>query len=42
VLGLDLADRPRLGEAADLVGLDGAGQVQAVLRGGRWVGAPPG
>lgn len=42
VLGLDLAGRPRVGEEADLVGLDAAGGVRAVLRAGRWVVAPLG
>ncbi|NCP97242.1 MAG: N-acetylglucosamine-6-phosphate deacetylase [Deltaproteobacteria bacterium] len=40
-LRLDLADRPRVGEEADLVGLDPAGRVVAVLRAGQWRVAPP-
>ncbi len=41
-LGLDLAGRPRVGAEADLVGLDAAGRVRAVLRAGQWLVAPPG
>jgi len=42
-LGLDAVAGPAPGEAADLVGLDGAGQVRAVLRNGGWlVASDPG
>jgi len=39
-LGLDAAAGPAPGESADLVGLDRAGQVRAVLRNGAWLVAP--
>lgn len=39
-LGLDAMADPAPGEPADLVGLDGAGQVRAVLRNGAWLVAP--
>ena len=41
-LGVDLPGRPQVGGEAELVGVDSAGRVRAVLRAGRWVAGPPG